>query len=112
MTRFSLTGIVMLFYLFNPVSYAQQPRVTSFLEIFDIRNSQRTIVKEFPYSIEAPNWTPDGQWLVYNSSGKLYKLSPDTPGEPVAIPAGYATNCNNDHVISADGKQIAISHGT
>ena len=24
----------------------------------------------------------------------------------------FATRCNNDHVISADGRQIAISHGT
>jgi Tol biopolymer transport system component len=102
--------LVALFFI--PVSYAQQQRVTSFLEIVDIRNGQRTIVKEFPFLIEAPNWTPDGKWLVYNSRGKLYKLSPDTPGEPVEIPTGYATNCNNDQVISSEGKQIAISHGT
>jgi Tol biopolymer transport system component len=97
---------------FAPVSYAQQQKVTAFLEIIDIRNSQRTVVMEFPYLIEAPNWTPDGKWLVYNSRGKLYKLSPDTPGEPIEIPTGFATSCNNDHVISSDGKQIAISHGT
>ena len=95
-----------------PVSYAQQPRVTAFLEIFDLRNGQRTVVKEFPFLIEAPNWTPDGKWLVYNSRGRLYKLSPDAPEEPIEIPTGYATACNNDHVISSDGKQIAISHGT
>lgn len=91
---------------------AQQGGVTSILEILDITSGQRTLVKEFPYLIEAPNWTPDGQWLVYNSRGKLYKLSPETPGEPQLIPSGYATRCNNDHVIAADGKQIAISHGT
>ena len=62
--------------------------------------------------IEAPNWTPDGNWLVYNSGGKLYKLSPESPGEPQLINSDYATRCNNDHVISADGKQIAISNGT
>ena len=28
------------------------------------------------------------------------------------INTGFATRCNNDHVIAADGKQIAISHGT
>lgn len=91
---------------------AQRNQVTSILEILDITTGQRTVVKEFPYLIEAPNWTPDGQWLVYNSRGKLYKLSPETPGEPQLIPSGYATRCNNDHVIAADGKQIAISHGT
>ena len=91
---------------------AQQQQVTSILEILEVETGTRTVVKEFPYLIEAPNWTTDGQWLVYNSGGKLYKLAPDQPGEPVNICTGFATRCNNDHVISADGKQIAISNGT
>lgn len=88
-------------------------KVTSILEIYDVTTRQRTVVKEFPnLLIEAPNWTPDGQWLIYNSHGKLFKLSPDTPADPELLPTGFATRCNNDHVLSADGKQIAISHGT
>lgn len=89
-----------------------QQKVTSILEICDITTGERTTVKEFPYLIEAPNWTSDGQWLIYNSGGKLYKLSPDQPGEPEQIETAYAVRCNNDHVLSADGQQIAISHGT
>lgn len=88
--------------------HAQKQKVTSVLEVMDIATGQRTVVKEFPFLIEAPNWTPDGNWLVYNSGGKLYKLSPDSPGEPQAIDTGYATRCNNDHVISADGKQVVF----
>lgn len=91
---------------------AQQTEVTSILEILDITTGRRTVVKEFPYLIEAPNWTPDNQWLIYNSGGRLYKLSPDSPAEPQAINSGFANRCNNDHVLSADGKQIAISNGT
>lgn len=89
-----------------------QQKVTSILEICDITTGERTTVKEFPYLIEAPNWTSDGQWLIYDSGGKLYKLSPDQPGEPEQIETAYAVRCNNDHVLSADGQQIAISHGT
>ncbi|MDR2969943.1 MAG: transporter [Tannerellaceae bacterium] len=91
---------------------AQSSKVTSILEILDTATGRRTVVKEFPSRIEAPNWTPDGKWLVYNSGGKLYKLSPERAGEPEEIYTGFATRCNNDHVISADGKHIAISHGT
>lgn len=91
---------------------AQQTEVTSILEVLDITTGRRTVVKEFPYLIEAPNWTPDNQWLIYNSRGRLYKLSPDSPAEPQAINSGFANRCNNDHVLSADGKQIAISNGT
>jgi Tol biopolymer transport system component len=92
--------------------YAQRQHVTSILEIVDVTNGARTVVKEFPFLIEAPNWTPDGKWLVFNSSGKLYKLSPDQPGTPEMIPTGFADHCNNDHVIAADGKMIGISDGT
>jgi len=92
--------------------YAQQSKVTSILEILDTSDGQRTVLKEFPFLIEAPNWTPDGKWLIYNSGGKLYKISPDSPGEPIQIYTGFATRCNNDHVLTFDGQQIAISHGT
>ena len=54
----------------------QKNEITSVLEILDVTNGNRTVVKEFPYRIEAPNWTPDGQWLLYNNDGKLYRLSP------------------------------------
>ncbi|GHT07602.1 hypothetical protein FACS189432_01550 [Bacteroidia bacterium] len=91
-------------------SFTPPPKVTSVLEILDVNSGNRKVVKEFANQIEAPNWTPDGKWLVYNSGGKLYKISPDKPGEPVLINTDYATNCNNDHVISADGKFIAISN--
>ena len=102
---------IIICFLFIQAVDAQVNKVTSILEISDL-NGKRTVVKEFPYHIEAPNWTPDGKWLIFNSSGKLYKVSPDSPGEPIQINTGFATNCNNDHVLSFDGKMIAISHGT
>ncbi len=95
------------------VAQAQtQAKVTSILQVMDRTTGQATVVAEFPYLIEAPNWTHDGRWLVYNSGGKLYKLSPDQPGEPQLINTGYADRCNNDHVLSPDGKQVAVSHAT
>lgn len=94
------------------VAQAYAQKVTSVLEILDVSSGKRTVVREFPYLIEAPNWTRDGRWLVYNSGGRLFRLSPDQPGEPEEIPTGFASRCNNDHVLAADGTQIAISHGT
>jgi len=91
---------------------SRQPKVTSFLETFDISKGERKLVKEFPYLIEAPNWTPDGKWLVYNTGGKIYKIAPVNPGEPELIETDFATRCNNDHLISADGKYLIISSGT
>ena len=105
-------GIVLCVGVSVFIAEAQQQQVISVLEVCDATTGERTVVKEFPYLIEAPNWTVDGQWLIYNSGGQLYKLSPDQPGEPQRIESGYATRCNNDHVLSADGQRIAISHGT
>lgn len=107
MKKWLLSSVLVLF---AALTAAQQQSVISKLEIVDISSGQRTIVKEFPYLIEAPNWTPDGKWLVYNCKGKLYRISPDSPKEPQEINTGYATRCNNDHVIAADGKQIAVSN--
>ena len=84
------------FIIFALTAYAQeQKRITSVLEIVDVTNGHRTVVKEFPYRIEAPNWTPDGKWLLYNSNGKLYRLSPTSPAEPESLNTGFAGNCNN-----------------
>lgn len=67
------------------------------------------MIKEFPFVIEAPNWTPDGKWLVVNKNGKLYKIAPDGSTDLIEINTGDITQCNNDHVISADGSFIGIS---
>lgn len=85
-------------------------KVTSILEIYDVTTGERTIVKEFPYLIEAPDWTPDGKYLIYNSEGLIYKLPVNSSGEPELIDTGFATRCNNDHLMSPDGKLMAISH--
>jgi Tol biopolymer transport system component len=87
----------------------QPDRVTSFLELFDITTNKRTILQEFPFLIEAPNWTSDGKWLVYNSEGLIYKL-PVSGGKPRLIDTSFASRCNNDHLVSPDGKWLAISH--
>lgn len=105
------TAFILFFMIFTTIAGAQQ-KIASFLEIVDVTNGSRRIVKEFPFLIEAPNWTIDGEWLIYNSSGKLYKIAPDGNSEPQLIDTGFATACNNDHVLSFDGKSIAISHGT
>ena len=91
-------------------AFAQQSsQVISYLEIYDLETETHQVIKEFPYLIEAPNWTPDGKWLVVNKEGRLYKISPDGSGDLVEINTGTINQCNNDHVISADGKWIALS---
>lgn len=84
-------------------------RDISFLETYDIETGERTVLAEFPYLIEAPNWSKDGKFLVYNSKGRIYKYMLET-GEVQEISTGFAIRCNNDHVLSEDGTRIAVSH--
>ncbi|MCA1742035.1 MAG: hypothetical protein LC630_06160 [Bacteroidales bacterium] len=79
------------------------------LEIMDVETGQRKVIYQAPNSIQAPNWTPDGKYLIYNSEGRLYRFDLAT-GKPELINSGFATSNNNDHVLSFDGKMLGISH--
>jgi len=83
----------------------------SILETIDVHTGVRTVLKEFDYVIEAPNWTRDGCHLVYNSKGHIYKFELATRIEK-QLDTGFAIDCNNDHVLSPDNMQIAVSHFT
>ena len=97
--------------LFGAYSASAQysTQVTSYLEIYDVESREHKVIKEFPFLIEAPNWTPDGEWLVVNRGGKIYKIAADGSTDLIEINTGSINQCNNDHVISADGKWLSIS---
>ena len=86
-------------------------KVNSILEIYDIETGASHVVNEYPYCIEAPNCTKDGNRLIYNANGRIHSLDLDTLQE-TTIDTGFADHCNNDHVLSPDNTRIAVSHGT
>lgn len=79
------------------------------LEIMDVETGHRRVIYQAPNSIQAPNWTPDGKYLIYNSEGLLYRFDLAT-GKPEQINSGFATSNNNDHVLSFNGRMLGISH--
>ena len=91
---------------------SQQTQMTlgSNLELLEVGSGRRDIIYKVPYSIQAPNWTPDGKSLIFNDAkGLLYNYDLAT-GKPVQINTGTVTNNNNDHVISFDGKMLVLSN--
>jgi Tol biopolymer transport system component len=86
-----------------------QSYLGSRLEIVDIEDGNRTVLYETEHSIQAPNWTVDGKKLIVNSNGYLYNYHLKS-GTLSRLNTGFATNNNNDHVISFDGSMLAISH--
>jgi len=91
--------------------YMAQRDTFSILEIVDAFTGERTALKEFDTVIEAPNWTNDGKYLIYNSGGRMYRYEIET-GEIEEINTGFAIDCNNDHVLSPDNSELAVSHFT
>lgn len=81
----------------------------SILEVYDVESGQRKVLREFEGTIEAPNWLPDGDTLLYNSQGRIWKYS-ISQNKPELLETGECDHCNNDHVPSPDGQFLAVSH--
>jgi dipeptidyl aminopeptidase/acylaminoacyl peptidase len=88
---------------------ATNAMVESTLETVAIASKDRRVIYHTSRVIEAPNWSRDGQFFIYNSKGRMYRL-PRAGGEPQLLETGTANHCNNDHGLSPDGAQLAISH--
>src|SRR6266850_1636787 len=78
------------------------------LETVPIGSKDRRVIYHTLDHIEAPNWSRDGSFLLFNSAGQIYRL-PAKGGKPEAIDTGFAQHCNNDHGLSSDGSRLAIS---
>ncbi|AQG78679.1 TolB family protein [Spirosoma montaniterrae] len=85
--------------------------VISRLEIYDLTTNTRRVVRQDSVRFEAPNWTRDGQFLIINERGLLYKVAVKD-GQKARINTGTANACNNDHGLTPDGKTLIISHNT
>lgn len=90
------------------VQPATRPALQSTLETIDVASGNRRVVRAALEHFEAPNWTPDGKFLIYNGDGHLYRI-PVEGGEPVRIDMGSLSRANNDHGLSPDGKTLAVS---
>ena len=79
------------------------------LEVMDVATGHRRILFRSPDAIQAPNWTRDGKYLIYNAKGLLYRFDLAS-GKPTVLETGFARDNNNDHVLSFDGKMLGISN--
>lgn len=78
------------------------------LETITIASRDRKVAYHTTNHIEAPNWSRDGASLIFNGGGRIHAL-PLSGGDPRPIDTGFAIRCNNDHGLSPDGSQLAIS---
>lgn len=80
----------------------------STLENVAIDSGDRRVVYLAAGRFEAPNWMHDGSAFLFNRDGHIERLAIGSD-RPAAIDTGFANRCNNDHGISPDATEIAIS---
>lgn len=79
------------------------------IEILDVATGHRQIVYTDSGSVQAPNWTPDNKYLIYNTNkGLMYRFNLEK-GEPELLDTDFVKANNNDHVLSFDGKMLGLS---
>ena len=86
--------------------------MTASLQIWDMATGRASQVLQTDMLIEAPNWSPDGSYLLVNGEGRIYRVPLANP-ELQPVDTGAATQCNNDHGITPDGQTYILSshHG-
>jgi len=100
--------------VFSNVIFEQLPPASgktvliSSLETIAIASTDRHVEYVAPAHFEAPNWSRDGKYLVFNQDGTIRRLNIGE-SEPTLIPTAPQVHCNNDHGISPDGQSLAIS---
>ena len=85
-----------------------EPVFYSTLETVPVVSGDRRVAYVAPVHFEAPNWSRDGSYFLFNQEGGIYRLALNG-NLPVRIDTGPETRCNNDHGMSPDGTRIAIS---
>jgi TolB protein len=85
--------------------------VRSKISIYDLESKSIRAVYTADTLWEAPNWSPDGKYLLANSGGVLYRIAVDANGkaQPEKLSLDAAYQCNNDHGVTRDGKLLAFS---
>lgn len=83
-------------------------RIRSKLSIYDMSSRKTEVIYSADRVFEAPNWSPDGAYLMINAGGDLYKIPP-AGGELQKLALTEKIISNNDHGITKDGGTIAIS---
>lgn len=90
----------------------QPPVKKTLVSIYDLSSKSVTVIATLDGLAEAPNWSPDGKYLLINAKGDLFNMPVEGSDHPMQkIDLGGISKCNNDKGYSPDGKLIAFSSG-
>ena len=95
----------------QPGAVAPRPKYRTHFVIYDVQKKTTETIFTVEGEWHAPNWTPDGEYIVSDMGGDLYRIpvSGATAGNPEKIRVSQKMMATNDHALSWDGTQIAIT---
>lgn len=83
----------------------------SFLNVYDVKTGAVRTVASFDRVIEAPNWLKNSDTILYNAEGYMYAYDLNTE-HGTAARHRQLRPMHNDHVVSPDETELAVSHMT
>lgn len=91
--------------------HREEPRLRSKIFVYSLLDGRSHLVFRADSIWEAPNWSPDGKYLIVNHDGAIYRLvlQADGKAEPQKLPIPADLSCNNDKSVSPDGTKLAFS---
>jgi Tol biopolymer transport system component len=85
------------------------PNQTCQVWVHDTKTNRNHMVLEVDHILlEAPNWSRDGEALIVNGNGVLWRIALQNPTLDPIIITGVPP-LNNDHVLDPDGEHIFLS---
>ena len=95
----------------QPGAAAPRPKYRTHFVTYDVATKATKTIFTIEGEWHAPNWTPDGKYVVSDMGGDLYRIqvSGANAGKPEKIPMSQKMSATNDHALSWDGKRIAIT---
>lgn len=90
---------------------APRPKYRTHFVAYDVEKKTTATLFTVDGEWHAPNWTADGKYLVSDMGGALYRIPVHgaNAGKPEKIQVSQKMAATNDHALSWDGKQIAIT---
>ncbi|WP_415854163.1 TolB family protein [Sinomonas sp. G460-2] len=80
------------------------------LVVLDVHSGHgTTVLTSSDRLFEAPNWSPNGRWIVLNADGRLFRVDLEGAPELAEIPSSGLPELNNDHLVSPDGGHHFVS---
>ncbi len=90
---------------------AAAPKYNTHFVSYNVQKKASTTLFTIDGEWHSANWTPDGKYIISDMGGSLYRIpvSGAKIGKPEKIDVNEKAMLTNDHAISWDGKQIAIT---